>query len=47
MAFSIAAPGKTRDGSYRSLSDFRDPIREIVAQGLVDIMHMSASTSKS
>jgi hypothetical protein len=46
MAFSIAAPGRTRDGSYRSLSDFRDQIREIVAQGLVDIMQMSASTSE-
>jgi hypothetical protein len=46
MAFGIAAPGKTRDGRYRSLADFRDQIREIVAQGLVDIMLMSASTSE-
>src|SRR5260370_32385382 len=46
MAFGIAAPGKTRDGSYRSLADFRDHIREIVAQGLVDSMLMSASTSE-
>jgi hypothetical protein len=46
MAFGIASPGKTRDGSYRSLADFRDQIREIVAQGLVDIMLMSASTSE-
>jgi hypothetical protein len=46
MAFGIASPGKTRDGSYRSLTDFRDQIREIVAQGLVDIMLMSASTSE-
>src|SRR4030088_3433829 len=47
MAFGIAAPGKTRDGRYRSLADFRDQIREIVAQGLVDIMLMSASTAES
>jgi hypothetical protein len=46
MAFGIAAPGKTRDGRYRSLADFRNQIREIVAQGLVDIMLMSASTSE-
>lgn len=46
MAFGIAAPGKNRDGSYRSLADFRDQIREIVTQGLVDIMLMSASTSE-
>src|SRR5258707_15774491 len=46
MAFGIAAPGKTSNGSYRSLADFRDQIREIVAQGLVDIMLMSASTSE-
>lgn len=46
MAFGIAAPGKARDGSYRSLPDFRDQIREIVVQGLVDIMLMSASTSE-
>ena len=46
MAFGIAAPGKTSDGRYRCLADFRDQIREIVAQGLVDIMLMSASTSE-
>jgi hypothetical protein len=46
MAFGIAAPAKTRDGSHRSLADFRDQIREIVGQGLVDIMLMSASTSE-
>jgi len=46
MAFGIAAPGKRRDGSYRSLAEFREQIREIVAQGLVDIMLMSASTSE-
>jgi hypothetical protein len=46
MAFGIAAPGRTRDGRLRSLADYRDQIREIVAQGLVDIMLMSASTAE-
>lgn len=46
MAFGIASPGKNPGGGYRSLSEFRDQIREIVAQGLVDIMLMSASTSE-
>src|ERR1700709_1008830 len=46
MAFGIAAPGRTSNRSFRSLADFRDQIREIVAQGLVDIMLMSASTSE-
>jgi len=46
MAFGIAAPGKTHNGQYRSLAEFRDQIREIVTQGLVDIMLMSASTSE-
>jgi hypothetical protein len=46
MAFGISSPGKTFDGRLRSLSEFRDQIREIVSQGLVDIMLMSASTSE-
>jgi hypothetical protein len=46
MAFGIAALGKRGDGSGRSLADYRDQIREIVSQGLVDIMLMSASTSE-
>ena len=46
MAFGISSPGKTSDGRLRSLSEFRDQIREIVSQGLVDIMLMSASTSE-
>ena len=54
MAFGISArsaPPK-RDNAvgetplgYRSSQEFRDQIREIVAQQLVDIMLMSASTS--
>ncbi len=46
MAFGIASPGRAADGRLRSLSEFRDQIREIVSQGLVDIMLMSASTSE-
>lgn len=46
MAFGIAAPGQGRDGRLRSLADYRDQMREIVAQGMVDIMLMSASTSE-
>ncbi|MEX2307438.1 MAG: hypothetical protein WD738_07590 [Pirellulales bacterium] len=49
MAFGIAAPGKRdhrEDGTaYRSLQEFRDQIRAIVEQQLVDIMLMSVSTS--
>ena len=47
MAFGLAAPGTdpvTR--VRRSLADFRDQVREISHQGLVDIMLMSVSTSE-
>ncbi|MGD0198405.1 MAG: hypothetical protein ABSC56_10950 [Solirubrobacteraceae bacterium] len=47
MAFGLAAPGVDAvSGRRRSLADFRDQIREIVHQGLVDIMLMSVSTSE-
>src|SRR3954469_5431885 len=51
MALSIGAPGRSpekHDGEvrYRSLSEFRDIITQIVEQKLVDIMLMSASTSE-
>lgn len=46
MAFGILATGKAADGRYRSLSEYRDQMREVVSQGLVDIMLMSASTSE-
>jgi hypothetical protein len=46
MAFGISSPGKAPDGRLRSLSEYRDQMREIVRQGLVDIMLMSASTSE-
>ena len=46
MAMGIAAPGKAPGGKgYRGLQDYRERIRENVAQGLVDIVLMSASTS--
>ncbi|QDT64897.1 hypothetical protein [Calycomorphotria hydatis] len=47
MAMGLAAPGTKRDGSgWRSLSEYRELIRQNVSQGLVDIMLMSASTSE-
>jgi hypothetical protein len=46
MAFGLAATGVDPvTGRRRSLAEFRDQIREIVRQGLVDIMLMSASTN--
>jgi hypothetical protein len=47
MAAGLAAPGKdARTWKIRSLAEYRDQMREIVRQGLVDIMLMSASTSE-
>ena len=46
MAFGISSPGKAIDGRLRSLSEYRDQMREIVSQGMIDIMLMSASTSE-
>jgi hypothetical protein len=51
MALAIGAPGKSPEAHsgeihYRRLSEFRDIIEQIVEQGLVDIMLMSASTSE-
>jgi hypothetical protein len=46
MAFGIASPGRAFDGRLRSVGEFRDQMREIVSQGLVDILLMSASTSE-
>jgi hypothetical protein len=50
MAFGIGAPGKSPEmhageGRMRTLAEYREQIREIVRQGVVDIMLMSASTS--
>src|SRR5687768_15708047 len=47
MAFGLAAPGKDPlTGKLRSLADYRDQMREVTRQGLVDIMLMSASSSE-
>ena len=47
MAFGLASPGvDPASGKPRSLADYRDQIREITRQGLVDIMLMSVSTSE-
>jgi hypothetical protein len=50
MAYGIAAPGKspemhTQEGRFRSLAEYRDCIRQVVRQGGVDIVLMSAHTS--
>jgi hypothetical protein len=51
MALAIGAPGRSPEAHsdevrYRSLGEFRDTIEQVVAQGLVDIMLMSASTNE-
>ena len=51
MAFGLAAPGVRRGGDpfkgpFRTIDEFRESIRRLVKQGLVDIMLMSASTSE-
>ena len=50
MALGIGAPGQsperhTGELRYRTLGEYREQIEQIVGQGLVDIMLMSASTS--
>ncbi len=50
MAFGIGAPGQSpehhsREGHFRTLEEYRECIRQVVRQGLVDIMLMSAHTS--
>lgn len=50
MAYGIASPGKSpehyaHEGRFRTMEEFRECIREVVRQGLVDIMLMSAHTS--
>ena len=50
MAYGVSAPGVKDSAApehkrYRTIQEFRDQIREIVEQKLVDIMLMSASTS--
>ena len=50
MAFGIGAPGQSPEAHagelrFKTLEDYRDQIRAITRQGLVDIMLMSASTN--
>src|SRR5258706_1073287 len=52
MALSIGAPGRSPEAHpgevrYRSLQQFRDVITQIVAEELVDVMLLSASTSEA
>ena len=49
MAFGLAGPGLAPggvagQGPFKSIHEYRESIRELVAEGLVDIMLMSAST---
>ena len=51
MAFGLSAPGRSPEhyageARFRTLDEFRQMMREIVAQGLVDIMLMSASSNE-
>jgi hypothetical protein len=51
MAFGLAAPGRSPESHagearFRTLAEYRQQIREIVAQGLVDIMLTSASSNE-
>ena len=51
MAFGIGAPGKSperHDGEmrFKTLAEYRQQIREVIRQGIVDIVLMSASTSE-
>lgn len=45
MAFGISSPGVDRvSGRMKTLAQYRDQIRQVIDQGLVDIVLMSAST---
>ena len=51
MAFGIGAPGlspERHDGEvrYKNLAQYRQQIREVIQQGIVDIVLMSASTAE-
>ena len=51
MAFGIGSPGRSPEmhageGRMRTLAEYRDAIRQITEQGLVDIMLMSASSNE-
>ncbi|MCL2347096.1 MAG: hypothetical protein FWC50_02425, partial [Planctomycetaceae bacterium] len=51
MAYGLSAPGQSpehygHEGKFRTLDEYRQIIREVTAQGLVDIILMSASTNE-
>jgi hypothetical protein len=51
MAFGLSAPGRSPESHageahFRTLDEYRQQIREIIAQGLVDVMLMSASSNE-
>ena len=51
MAFGLSAPGKSPEhhadeARFRTLAEYRQLMREIVAQGFVEILLMSASTNE-
>ncbi len=46
MAFGIPSTGPAVDGRHPSLAEYRQKMREIVEQGIVDIVIMSASNSE-
>ncbi len=51
MAFGLSSPGRSpehyaAEARFRTLDEYRQQMREIVAQGLVDIMLTSASTNE-
>jgi hypothetical protein len=51
MAFGLAAPGRSPEhyadeAHFRTLAEYRQLIREIIAQGLVDIVLTSASSNE-
>ena len=51
MAFGLSAPGRSPEhhageARFRTLDEYRQLMRDVVAQGLVDIMLMSASSSE-
>jgi hypothetical protein len=51
MAMGMAAPGKSpehhaQEGRFRSLAEYRQLMRDVTSQGLIDIMLMSASNNE-
>ena len=51
MAFGLSAPGRSpehhaEEGAFRTLEEYRQLIRDVARQGLVDIVLMSASANE-